>query len=292
MLVRWLVNSYVRQTAQRKLYEVMGEALRGGPAPASAEASDAPDDVAGEPPPPCAAAVVFGSDLEAGGLIDSLSRPRATRGASFTDFDGRRGERRIVVVETGVGREAARRGADDAIRYLSPQWVISAGFAAALDERVRRGSFLMADSVMDEAGQELAVGFRVDPATAPRGVHVGRLLTVDRLVRDEAQRRELGTKHAALACDMETMAVAEACRAARVRFMAVRVVTEGVDERMSQEIERWLKQGTWAGKLGVAAAALMQRPAIVKEFWKLREDAIQASDRLARFLGGVLDQLP
>lgn len=286
MFLRWIVNSYLRQTAQRSLYQAFGEVLQGR-SPLGEDPAEA------GPPPPCAAALVFGSDLEAGGFVDALGKTRVTRGASFTEFDGRRGERRLVVVETGTGLAAAQRGVDDAITLLEPQWVISAGFAGALDERLKKGHFLMADTVADETGDELATGLKLDPATvaATPGLHVGKLLTIDRLVREESERRELAARHRAVACDMETMAVARVCRERRVRFLAVRVISETVDHALSREMGRLVEQNSLAGKLGVVAATLLQRPGAVKDLWAMREDAIKLSDRLAKFLGGVVDQL-
>lgn len=304
MFLRWMVNSYLRQTAQRKLYQVVGEAMGGrrvetgerrraenrstdaGEAGEGSE-SDAP------PPPPCSAALVFGSDLEAGGFVDTLKNSQATRCASYVEFDGLRRDRRVVVVETGIGVEAARRGADDAIDYLQPQWVVSAGFAGALDDSLKRGHFLMANSVVNEAGEELSIGLRMDESAirSTPGLHVGRLLTLDRLVREERQRRELASRHGAVACDMETMAVAQVCRERRVRFMSVRVISDPVDHKLNRETELLLDQNSLAGKLGVVAATLLQRPSAVKDLWNMREEAIALSDRLARFLGGVVDQL-
>jgi adenosylhomocysteine nucleosidase len=296
VFLRWVVNSYLRQTVQRTLQNVAREAMQGRPPgpveSAGPEASGPPEGGPVEPAPPCAAALVFASDVEAGGFIDTLGSVRATRGASYVDFDGCRNGRRIVVVETGIGAAAAGRATEDAITVLRPAWVVSAGFAGSLVDHVRPGQFVLADSLVDEQGVELALGMKLLEAGASPGVHVGRLLTVEHVVRDEARRRELGARHQALACDQESMAVAQACRRQQVRCLSVRVVSDAVDQQLSRELELLLDNPSWAGKLGVAAAALLNRPSAVKEFWKLRETALGFSDRLAKFLGGVVDQLP
>lgn len=291
MFLRWMVNTYLRQTAQRKLYQVVGEAMHGR-TPATAEGDDDGTSPPA-PPPPCAAALVFGSDLEAGGFVDTLTNSQASRCASYVEFDGRRGERRLVVVQSGMGTAAARQAVEDALQYLQPQWVVSAGFAGSLDDKLKRGHFLMPNAVVNEGGDELAIGLKIDAATiaATPGLHTGRLLTLDRVVRDESQRRELAQRHGAVACDMETMAVAQVCREHRVRFISVRVISENVDHALNREAELLLDQKSLAGKLGVVAATLMQRPSAVKDLWQMREEAIKLSDRLAKFLGGVVDQL-
>ena len=40
-----------------------------------------------------------------------------------------------------------------------------------------------------------------------------------------------------------------------------------------------------------AAGAIFNRPSSVKDMWNLREEAIKASDRLAKFLEGTVEQL-
>ena len=47
-----------------------------------------------------------------------------------------------------------------------------------------------------------------------------------------------------------------------------------------------------ASKLGAAAGAIMKRFSAAKDLWKLREDALKASDRLAKFLASIVEQLP
>ena len=41
-------------------------------------------------------------------------------------------ERRVAIIEAGVGRQFAARGAAEAISRHRPAWVVSTGFAGAL----------------------------------------------------------------------------------------------------------------------------------------------------------------
>ncbi len=71
-------------------------------------------------------------------------------------------------------------------------------------------------------------------------LHVGRLLTIDHVARTAEEKRTLGAQHDALACDMETFAMAEACRQAKTRFLSVRVITDAVDDELAPEVDRLL----------------------------------------------------
>jgi adenosylhomocysteine nucleosidase len=330
MMLRWLVTQYLRQMAQQKLRESMVDTARqhfsgpasrpgsppanhespseeanfaqplfervlSGQAPSSEHATDAGDSPDDPRPAPfvCEAALVFALGIEAGGTIDLLTDARRQRGQDWSASLGSFSGKQVVVAETGVGRSAATRATQALIDQFQPPWIISTGFAGSLSDDVQRGHVLMVDRIVDEQGVELTTGFALDEAarSAARGLHVGRLLTVDRLIRDAEQRRALGVQFSALACDMETLAVAQVCAARKVRFMAIRIISDAVNDILPAEVEKLMESSSLAGKLGVATSALWRRPSLAKDLWKLRETAIETSDRLAKFLTGVVQQL-
>ena len=96
----------------------------------------------------------------------------------------------------------------------------------------------------------------------------------------------------AVACDMETFAVAEVCARMKTHLISVRVITDGAGDELPPEVARLLGQPTFAGKLGAAAAAILKRPSSATDMWKLRQDATKRGSQLAKFLLGLLPQLP
>lgn len=272
-----------------------------------AEANEYDDEPAAPPPPPprppCVAAFLFAMELEAAGLVERLTETVTTQGSSFTEHDGFLEGERVLVGITGVGAEAAWRAASDFLAVHRPPWVVSAGFAGGLVDTVRRGHFLMPQAIVSQGGAprggmppaetEFAVGLRFPEETLAslKSLHTGRLVSVDRVIREEAEKRRLGKRCDAVACDMESWAVAAACAAAKTRFLAVRVVTDAVDDPLPVEIENLLEQKSVAGKLGAIAGALLNRPSSVKDMWKLYEEANTASGRLGKFLASCLPSL-
>ncbi len=283
-----LLRNWLLGQAQQRMREAAAQAAN----QAADDAKSAEEQGPGEdaPRPVCHVGLVFALSIEAGALVDKLSGAIGTHGADFVAREGGLGGRRLVLVESGVGRERAARATEALIAGHQPRWVISAGFAGGLDNRLKQGDMLLADTIVDTQNRELSLDLGLGEP-GPR-VHVGRLLTVDKVIRDPEQKRALGQRHNALAVDMETMGVAEACQREKVRFLSVRVIIDEVDRTLPRDIDVLVNKESTAGRLGAAAGAIFRRPSSVKDMWQLKEDALVASDRLAKFLAGVVGQLP
>ncbi len=274
---------------------VIREAMQAAAPPPSGDASE---QVAGAtaplerpPRPVCHVGLVFALGIEAGGLVDQLSGVVRTDGHGFVAREGGLSGRRLVLLESGPGRKAAAKGATALVAGHQPRWLISAGFAGGLHQDLKQGDVLLANEIVGLDGQKLGIDLKLDPQSLSRSVHVGRLLTVDRIIRDPAEKRSLGEAHQALAVDMESLDVAEVCRREQVRFLSARVITDAVDRELPHDVDNLLKQKSTAGRIGAVTGAIWRRPSSLKDMWQLKEDALAASERLAKFLVGVIAQL-
>ncbi len=295
MSISHLLQAWLRQTAQQKAREAAVEAIRQSTTKQSQQDKTF-ETSAGVPPadlPPCHVGVIFALGIEAGPFEDRLSGKIKIRGHKFVARQGGLKGRSIVVAHSDIGRENAARAAETLIAGHKPKWIISAGLAGGLQPQLKRGDILMADSIVDESGQRLAIDLNIstDQLAATPGLHVGSLLTADHVVFKADKKRELGERHGALAVDMETFGVAELCRQEKQRFLSIRVISDAVDEQLPAEVEQLVKKKGTARKIGAAAGSIVRRPSMVKDLWHFREAAMQCSQRLAKFLEGVIEQL-
>jgi len=290
MVFRYWLRNWLGQKARQAVHEKVVETVRDELAKAG-EATEGPTPATETPP--CDVGLVFALRIESGGLEDLLSEAVTIRGHGFVALRGKLAGRSVVVIRSGAGAEAAARATEALIAGHRPGWVVSAGFSGGLTPELGRHDLLMADSLADTAGRRLAIELKVDPAELARapGVHVGRLLTADRVVRLPSDKRSLGEQHDALAVDMESFAVAEACRRRRVRFLAVRIIGDAVDDELPPDVQRLVQQKTTAARLGAALGAIWRHPASFKEMYRLKEDSLVASDRLGTFLASMVKQL-
>ncbi|MHC4178590.1 MAG: phosphorylase family protein [Planctomycetota bacterium] len=290
MVFRHLLHNWLRNEAKRTIREKVAEAAE---EQLHAAAEESASGQPGRQDSPCRLGIVFALGIEAGGLQDLLERVVSTRGHGFVVHRGTLKDRLLALILSGAGRRSAARATEALITGHKPQWVISAGFAGGLSPRLRRHDVLVADHLVDAAGSQLTIDLQADPglpAAAP-GIHVGRLLTADRVIRLPDEKRLLFRRYDAVAVDMETFAVAQVCRSRQVRFLAVRVINDTVDDELPPDVERLLAQKTRAAQLGAAVGAIWKRPSSAKDMYKLKENAVLASDRLAKFLAGFVERL-
>jgi len=287
MAWQWLVQNWLRGLAEAKIRETVVQAAREQMSSPAAPTVDAESRA-------CDVGAVFALREESGGLEDLLEGLTTTKGDGFLVRQGDWSGRRIAIAISGAGRKAAARAAESLILGHRPTWVLSAGFCGGLSPKVRRHDLVVADRIALCDGSELSVDLeavRSASCLSRQGVHVGRLLTVDEIVRRPHEKRALGKTHDALGVDLETFAVAEVCSRRQRRFLAVRVVSDAVDDQLPREVERLSRHKTRAAQIGAALGAFLDRPGAIKEMYQLKENALAASDRLAKFLAALIAHL-
>ena len=138
------------------------------------------------------------------------------------EHDGRRfrffetGE--FVLVCGGIGSDAARRAAEAVIVNHEPSVVCSAGYAGALDPRLKVGEVIRPARVVnagDGSSVQIAGG---------EGILVSYPA-----VATPAQKAKLRESYQAHAVDMEAAAVARAAEARGVAFCALKVISDEFD---------------------------------------------------------------
>ena len=197
-----------------------------------------------------------------------------------------------AVVACGVGPLRAARTARLHIETHDPQALLIVGSCGALDSAIPIGTVVVADEVMaDEViADEVMANAYVNADAAKSGtsgdmsiqgtsshqlrssaglrdamvsaarrlpteVIAGRLLTWPVPVADSSLREELHRRYAAVAVDMESMAIATVAVQQGIPWAAARVVVDLADERLGHNPDRAIRAAltarTLAGLVGV-----------------------------------------
>jgi adenosylhomocysteine nucleosidase len=164
----------------------------------------------------------------------------------------------------------------------SPHLVIAAGFAGALDPSLSVGSVVVGSEVIESEDQSWRTAI-----PAELGDHVcGRILTSESLVTRAAKKRSLFRETRAIAVDMESAAIAEACQAKRIPCAVVRAISDTAATDLSPGLERLLSKGrvSWPQALG----AIVRHPSLIGEFQRLARDTRLAARNLADALNQII----
>jgi adenosylhomocysteine nucleosidase len=230
--------------------------------------------------------IVAAMSIEVGFLLDRLKKVRKYAGPRHTVIEGESGGKLVAVIVGGMGRHRARGATELLIAGHRPRWVVSAGFAGALDPGLKRNRTVLPGEVVDTEGRR----FTVD-GTGPAGESRPRLLTVDAIVRTATEKAALRERFGADLVDMESSAVADLCRERALRFLSVRVVSDEAEVDLPREIATLMtRSGSY--RVGAALRAIWNRPSAVKDFWSLHEHAQEAADHLAEATLAAVERLP
>src|SRR5882724_12385748 len=175
-------------------------------------------------------AITFALPAESQEFLRSLgNKSRGDRNGIRT-IRGKIDDRAIEVLHTGVGENVCR---ERMAKFLSAtgrirrgeqdqhfDYLISAGFAGALNDQLQPGELLLAKNFSTIHSTENLSSLSGLP------VHIADLLTVPALINSGEDRNKLGLTSGAVAVDMETEFIARACAAHGVPLLSLRVISD------------------------------------------------------------------
>jgi adenosylhomocysteine nucleosidase len=193
-----------------------------------------------------------------------------------------------LVVQSGPGPVRAARAAEQAID-AGAGVLVSWGLAGGLSPSVAPGTVVLARRVLSPHGEawpaDAVWHARLEPLAGELGVACGDLVSVPAALESPAAKRAAGAATGAVAVDMESAAVAAVAAGARVPFVALRVVVDGLDDALPANSEQWIDErgGTrFAAALGAAVNVRQWRALLTLA--KRHRAASAALERLARGL--------
>jgi nucleoside phosphorylase len=175
-------------------------------------------------------AITFALPAESAEFLRCLGdKSRADRDGIRT-VRGKIDDRAVEVLHTGVGENVCRQrmakflSASGRIRRGEQDhhfdYLISAGFAGALNDRLQVGDLLLARNFSTLGSAEKR------SSLSSLSIHIGDLLTVPALINSGKDRNKLALTSGAMAVDMETEFIARACAAQGIPLFSLRVISD------------------------------------------------------------------
>src|SRR6266478_8791092 len=151
---------------------------------------------------------------------------RRLRDKSHADRDGtatirgKIGDREVEVLHTGMGEKVCRQRLGKFLEDQQFDFLISTGFAGALNDEMQVGDLLLAKNFSTVDLNQKRSSFSRLP------IHMADLLTAPTLIDSSDERTEIARTTGAAAVDMETEFIARACAAHGIPLLSVRVITD------------------------------------------------------------------
>ena len=174
--------------------------------------------------------------------------------------------------------------------------LIVIGFAGALSDSVGAGDVVVGESVTNLASRqsyEAPSGLlaAMDAHARAQKSHRGRIVTADRVIVTAAEKQQLGRATGALAVDMESAGVAAAAAEHGVPWIAVRVISDGVNDDLPLDFNALANADGSVNTRRIIASVLL-RPAKIPALIRLGMRTSAAARNLAAFLQPLLQRLP
>jgi nucleoside phosphorylase len=174
-------------------------------------------------------AITFALPAESQEFLLSLSNKSRGDRNGIPTTRGKIDDRAIEVLHTGVGENVCRQRI---AKFLSAtgrirrgehdqhfDYLISAGFAGALNDQLQLGDLLLAKNFSTVRTKE-------NFSHSSLQIHMADLLTVPALIDSRAERNKLALTSGAVAVDMETEFIARACAAHGIPVLSLRVISD------------------------------------------------------------------
>lgn len=189
-------------------------------------------------------------------------------------------KRRVTVLHTGVGEKSCR---ERIVPFLEAQrfnLLISSGFAGGVDPSLGVGDLLLANNFSNPESLARAEGILV--------ARIARLVTAHRIIESEWDRRQLARETGAVAIDMETEWIAQACAAKNLPMLSLRAISDTTAAPFpapSSVLFDLARQRTDARKL---SGYLLKNPAAVVRLFRFARQIGLARANLAAALYELL----
>lgn len=166
----------------------------------------------------------FAMPHEAEGLTSHLIGLRSAGIPGQPCYRGTLGGREIAVAVLGMGEKMACTNALVVLEHFNPTLFVLAGYGGGLVPELRRGCVVVLEN---HSSPEM-----FQRISARVGCTAARCVTVEKVVHQRKQREALAQSSGCQVVDMETAAVAAKVVAHGTPFLAVRVISDTLEDRL------------------------------------------------------------
>jgi adenosylhomocysteine nucleosidase len=211
----------------------------------------------------------------------------------------------IIAVQTGIGSMNAETAFRRVLQEHRPDIVVSAGFGGALYEDAGIGDIVWSfrsllikadrtrqlEHLSEDNIPESALGRRIrEELCEQTAAREGCIITLSEMITKSKIKKMIPEDLPFPVCDMETFYLAKLSHQNRMPFLAVRAITDRLDEDIPPELLA-VTDGTGRYRFSRAIGLLLAKPQLIPASVKLGRNAARASKNLGKAVDTLVEIL-
>lgn len=237
-------------------------------------------------------AIVVALPHERQAILPQLSVRAQVRGHGFKIWEGEIAQRKVLLVQSGLGVTSARRAGSFLIEHFPITHLIATGYCGALQASLKTADAVWANALQME-GEELSIlneeeslkiSVEKSLKACSQPYQRGVLLTRHNAVNRVEDKKTLATSAGATAVDMETYPLFQASKTSsqKIAFLSLRFVLDAAGDELAPT-EDFVGQNGQVKALHLAKQ-ILKRPPLVLELQGMGHKAAQAREALSAWV--------
>lgn len=245
-------------------------------------------------------AIVFALRWEINPLLDCLNVSKEFEIDEALFYQGDLNGQPVTLVQGGVGRKNAVKATRCLLEYAKVDLLISSGVAGGIRQGLNVGDLVVAENVgyskqsdFEEQKLQLEADYVCNRKVVQLAgqlmcnmefkLHIGNLLTVDKVINEAGTKRKIGDHNPFSAVDMESAAIAEVALEKGIEFAAIRAISDDVDDDLHLDYNKIISD---EGKIRAGGIALevLKNPQTLAVLKRLNKQTKKAARSLAYFM--------
>ena len=192
--------------------------------------------------------IIGAMDIEISKLVEAMENTESSQISGINFHKGRLNGCDVVVARSGVGKVCAAVCAQLLISSFGVDAIVNTGVAGGIMHDLRQCDIVVADAFIQHDIDTTALGDPrglvselgvVEMVCSRRMSNVlcdissdarrGQIATGDQFIADHDKAKDIAMEFGAAACDMEGGAIAQVCMMNKVKFAAVRCISDNAD---------------------------------------------------------------
>lgn len=207
--------------------------------------------------------IISAMNCELSGMVNALTDLKESNVANMKIWQGKLNELNVVIALCGIGKVNAAIAAQILITQFQVDSLINIGLAGALAEAVNIGDVVISNEVtyFDYDARQLRNNFpymestffkadthlidvckRASISSEYNGnVHVGRIISGDRFIKDNETREKLVTQYNGLCTEMEGASIGHVAHVFGTPFVVIRIMSDKANQEASISFAEYCK---------------------------------------------------